>query len=241
MVDRADVEAELDAYMSGEAWPEADPEDETRPQPVVDEAAVAGVLRRIRRLSADRAKIQAACETERQLIAAFESDRCAGIDREIAWGSRSLEVWMRQYNRASGKKTVKVSTGEVKLRPDKGRVVVTDLPAFLQWAAGIAPVVDGVEREPAPEPRTPEEQSAYAADVDAAIQTALRDAFAFPDLVRFKVEPVKDALAKLHRGDELTADGTVTVHLATTMGEKIPGVVIEHDELDRFSAVPKGD
>jgi hypothetical protein len=235
-MNRADIEREMDAYMEDEAGLPPVPDGdlaEAELVPPVDTSAAQAVMRRLKRLATEAATITDAVDTEVARLTRFRDDRLAGIARAALWDERNLEAFMRNQAAAKGgKRTLKVADGELRLRAQRTVVVVTDPVAFMHWVAGEPPlVIDGVERQPAPEPRSEQERAAWAADVEAVLQAQVDAALPHADLVRIKLEPSKDALGKLGHPD-LDADGVAPLSLPD--GELVPGVELRKDPTDTF-------
>lgn len=216
-MERAEIERELDEFVEGDTWPE--PDETGEPTPIVGIEIAAQVLRRLRRLTRERETVTAVANDEVARITAFLADRVAGIDREIAWGKRSLENYTRNMHKTTGRKSQKVANGTLKLTKPSERVQVIDEQHFLEWCGVIfpPPLVEG--------------------EVLAPIFTKLTHA----EFVRLKPEPAKSELKKLTAGTFVAWDeATVTAPLFYGEGETVemvPGVCVERDANDKFDVV----
>jgi hypothetical protein len=151
-------------------------------------------------------------------IVAFRDDRLAGIERDIAWGKRSLENYIRSVNQERPKvRSLRVANGKIGLTKTTFSVEVVDEKAFLEWC--------GVTFPPAVEGETP------PPDVSK---------ISHPEFVRLKPEPAKAAIAKLTPAslEETTPDGIVQNQLlygGDGSAELVPGVLIRREKADRFN------
>lgn len=250
MTDRADIEAEMDAYMEGEYWPaevlaptggtDEEGVDEIAPEPeaVPNHTAANGIFRRLKRLGNEAAMVNRVVDDDVARLEAFRRDRLAGIERDVAWAARALEPYARAVIPGTGKKSLALPDGTLKLKapPEKGSIVVTDLPAFLAWAYGIDPVDDGLWVGDLPDPADdPVVHRLFAEAVVGFIVYALRAAAPRGELLRVKAEPAAAELAKLERGPwEPAEDGKVRAPLLLPHGEMVPGVVAERPAQDKF-------
>jgi hypothetical protein len=133
---RRTIEADLDAFEADEAWPDnvgvTDAAEE--PAPIPDQRAAAGVMRRVRRLYAERAELEDTAQGQIDRIERWRDDRVSGIEREISWGERALDVFARRMLLGKKKRSVPLPDGTLKLRAPSERCVVTDPAAFAEWA-----------------------------------------------------------------------------------------------------------
>jgi hypothetical protein len=218
---RADIERELADFLAGESWPDEDEHGD--PVPVQSLEKANDILRRLKWLTEERDNILASTADEIARIQQFRDDRVAGVNREIAWGERSVENFMRSLNEAKPRvKSQKLSNGVLKLTKPSERVTVVDEKAFLEWCGVVFP-----------EPTVPDGEKPQPIVANLA----------HPEFVRLKPEPAKSVVkAQLTKGvEEPGLDGTVTAALLLDLGEDgieiVPGVVIEHDRLQKFDVV----
>lgn len=133
MVDRELIERDLDDFVEGEAWPEALEDGESAP--VMDPTTATRILRRMRRLSNEVAAIVDTADNELARIALWRDDRVSTIQKQIDWAGRSLEYFAREAIPGSGRKSLPLPDGTLKLTgPGKGTVVVENDEAFINWA-----------------------------------------------------------------------------------------------------------
>lgn len=205
-MDRNLIESDLDEFTEAGSWPE--PDEHGEPTPVADATAVAGVVSRLKRLTEERAQIVDVAQAQIDRIVAWRDDRSAGIDRDIAWGERSIENFMRTYAASSHKKSLPLPDGTPKLSAGREKVEVVDDAAFLSWALGI----------------------------DVETPTITPDLVpAHPEVLRVTYAPNKTALIGLARGKKMTEDG-IEIHLLSLPdGEMVPGVEIRRNATDSFS------
>lgn len=212
MPDRDLIERDMDDYVVGENWPEPDPAGD--PIPLPDPTAVSGTLRRLKRLAADADAINEVTDAEIRRLEQFRSDRLAGIQREIEWGERAVENFMRLFGPAAHKKSLPLADGTLKLSAPRDKVVVTNEPAFLAWAIGDANRIADPTAVPA-----------------------------HPELIRAKYSLVADATKPLARAmvPDAQADETIKRSvLALPDGTLVPGVEIHTEKEDTFK-VTLGD
>jgi hypothetical protein len=218
MVDRAQVERELDDFVEGDSWPL--PDEEGEPSPIPGAEVAAQVLRRLRRLDAERATVVRVATDELARIVAFRDDRVSGIEREIAWGTRSLENYMRGVRFLTKKQSMKVANGTLKLTKTSFAVEVVDEAAFFEWCGVVWP-----EKETPDGERPPPDLSHVT----------------HPEFIRVRPEPAKAALAKLeHASLEEEVDGRITnqlLYAGDGPTELVPGVIVARDKADRFNVV----
>lgn len=212
MPNRELIERDMDDYVEGESWPEAESDlDDSGPIPPADPTAVSGIIRRIKRLDRDRAEINEVTDTEIRRLEGFRADRIAGIDREIAWGERAVEAFMRQYTAVTHKKSLRLADGTPALRKPSTKVVVVDERAFLAFAIGIV---------------SPEEL------------TSPTVVPVHPELLRAKYSLIADEARALTQRPAL--DSTVDETIARTVvalpdGTVVPGVEIHTPKQDTFN------
>lgn len=97
--------------------------------------------------AAELAAIDELVQPERDRIAMFLDDRLIGIQRARDWTLRGLEQFARAVHADDPKAvTIKVSAGEVRLRNNPPKIVVTDNEAA---AAALPTAVKPVEVQPA--------------------------------------------------------------------------------------------
>lgn len=131
---------------------------DTEPLRIPDQRVANRALRRLAILQTDQATVVADAEAElaelfaliepeRQRIAAFMEDRLHGIERARSWTLRGLEGWMRAANTADPSLvTVKGTGGELRLRKNPDRIVITDQTCA---ADALPSTVKPVEVQPA--------------------------------------------------------------------------------------------
>jgi hypothetical protein len=209
--EREVIERDLEEFLEGESWPV--PDDAGTPQPIADERAAQGVMRRVKNLTRERAKIIDVAEAELSRIFLWRDDRIGGIDREIAFGEQALEAFARSWaeGKASGK-GLKLPDGRLTLTKTVPHVEVVDRDAFMEWA--VDDWIDGVDND--------------------SISVTVKQ----PDYVKVTIEPDKSALRTARAGVEFNIDGVIHHSLATDDGEVIPGVELQRDAADRFGAKP---
>lgn len=94
-------------------------EGEGDPPPLEDEDQANRVLRRVAALERQLDGHKAVARAEVERIAAWLKDRAATIEGSLVWHRRTLEGWMR----TTGRSTVKLPNGELRLRPERPKVV----------------------------------------------------------------------------------------------------------------------
>jgi hypothetical protein len=205
-MERELLERDLDEFVEGDNWPE--PMANGSPTPVADGQAVAAVVNRLKRLHAERREILDVAQAQIDRINEWCADRVAGIDRDIAWGERSIEHFMRGYAETSHKKSLSLPAGTPRLTAAREKVEITDNEAFLSWALGVPGVT-----------------AARPADLVPA----------HPELLRARYEADKTALSNLKRGPKTVEDGTEYTPLLLDGGELIPGVTVMRSATDTFT------
>lgn len=128
-----DLAEQLAAWERDDEIP--DDLDEANPIVPVDERRVDWALERLARMASDEQRVVSFVDEEMERLVSFRDDRLTAIERRRAWVERGVEQWMRSQHRETGRKTVKLPHGEVKLRAARRRVdVVVDLDDFEQVA-----------------------------------------------------------------------------------------------------------
>lgn len=246
MTDRLDIEREMDAYMEDDLPPLPDDLDSAVLVPPANEAAAQATMRRVKRHAREAATIADVAKVEIDRLTAWRDERVNSLQRAMDWDNRSLEAYMRgQAVLPGGRRTVKLADGELRLRPDKARVVVNDLPALLAWAFALPdPVPTDDDPNPLPnsldaledQNRNREVMEWVAEQVDAGVQARIAELLddGARGLLRIKVEPAKDVLAKLDHPDY--DDGVAPLSLPG--GTLVPGVQLHKDPTDNFTAAP---
>lgn len=201
--------AELDAYLADEDHPLPD-EDDFVPIAAPDEATVDRMLRRRHRLLTERGRVTDVASAEVRRIREWESDRTAGVDRQLVWLDRGLEMFARQALPARNLKSLPLPNGTLKLtQPGAPSVVVTDLSDFVAWCTDEA---------------HPERDALLRRTVDVEKADAKR---------AFRVGPEAGP-------GELDEQGAIatTVFYAMDDDEIVPGLRFTKPAHSRFSVVP---
>jgi Bacteriophage Mu Gam like protein len=131
MTDRSLIEADLNEFVEGEAWPTPDPSG--APVPPDSNEKAASILRKLHRLGDERAEIEAIAQAQIDRIVAWREDRLKGITRDEAWGRGALESYWRMAATPMSR-SVSLPDGRLKLTKTRWHVVVTDTDAFMAWA-----------------------------------------------------------------------------------------------------------
>lgn len=105
-----------------------------------DEADAVRLLRRIAWATRRTTSVEAAAREEVRRVEAWAAEQTDGPARLVEWCERSLEVWMRRHNERTGAKTVKLPSGELRLRAGKIRIEAAALDAA---AADALAAIDG--------------------------------------------------------------------------------------------------
>lgn len=121
-------------FVAGDTWPE--PMEDGAPTPPPDPTAVSGILRRLNGLQADRDLMDTVVEAEIRRLNEWRADRQSGIDKQIAYGKQAVEIFMRRFYEASGKKSLALAEGTPHLTAARDRLIVDDDEAFMEWAIG---------------------------------------------------------------------------------------------------------
>ena len=126
------LEQDLDEYIEGESWPQ--PDDQGEPIPPADEAAAAGIMRRMHRLEREAKTINAVADADVSRINAWRADRLGTVQRDIAWAKRSLESFARVFMPPRKRRTYATPDGTLKLtKPGTGSVVFTSESTLIAW------------------------------------------------------------------------------------------------------------
>jgi hypothetical protein len=152
MPDRDLVERAMDDHVVGDAWPRAIDEDhpewngDLRPVTPPDVASASKILRRLKSLDRDAAQVEDVVDAEIRRLRDFREDSLAGILREVEWGERALDAFMRQWSATSHKKTLALPDGKLTLRdPGAGKLIVENEEQVIAWARAR----DAVSSDPA--------------------------------------------------------------------------------------------
>lgn len=194
-----------------EPWPD---DDETGDVPTLAGTEQANrMLDRLRLLGRDAGDVRALAAAERERIDAWEADRLSGIGREVERAEKALEQFMRAHHAAGGGVTLNLPSGELKLRANKLRLVVTDDAEAVAWCEEHAP--DAINRPEPPAPK-PDKNALHKLVGDekplAAVETTAR-----------------------------TDEGEIVFNLVAEGGVVVPGVVAVRDADERkFSVSPIG-
>jgi hypothetical protein len=167
------IESDLNEYVEGDAWPSAT--NEGIPVPPSSQEAAERVLHRVRRLTGEKAEVDEVAAAQTDRIQSWRADRVTGIERDIAWGEKALELFWRS-TATHHQRSVSLPDGRLKLTKTRFRTVVTDFAAFASWAFNMAENEDG--------------------DLVITVKAHARE------LVRTDVKPNLAALSKLKVTDE---------------------------------------
>lgn len=117
------LQDDLAAYVYGD-----DDAPDEPPEPPEDTIGADRLLGRVRSYERTAAEIEGLAQANIAKIMAWRDDRISGVERSIAFHSRSLEVWMRSVHESSGGKvkTQNLPHGVLAVRKSPTRVVVDD-------------------------------------------------------------------------------------------------------------------
>lgn len=219
-----DLHDELDDFVA----PPVDVNDEPPLDPL-NEVQANGMLRRLRRLSRDRAKVQSVARAEIDQIEAWQRDRLATIDAEMEHLSATCEQWMRMHKLRTETSTKKFPHGELRLRkaPEPGIVEVVDSEKVNAFA--IERVMTSIARNLADEGFA--DRKLNSSDVWSL---AFSHLMAEP-LLRVKVELAAGELRRIGKPGPIKSEHEdVEMRSVVIDGEEVPGVLFERSKRDRF-------
>jgi hypothetical protein len=190
--------------------------------------------RRLLKVRQEAAEIKAAAAAERDRIRVWEELRLAAVHKQAAFFEQSLEMFSRAIAERTGAKSAPLPCGlTLTLRaPGAGETVVVDEATFLAWAftcANCGHRHEGPDPCAAPVPDAGRLEGLCHCD-DLAYQGSglYRQPQAPPPA------PALVELKKLRHVDSQTDGAFVVSQLATTDGEKVPGVFHRVAAVDKF-------
>lgn len=108
--------------------------DEPPPPPeTIDDTRAVRLLRRLRHVRAEAARVSELAASERWAVNVWESDRLSGLERADAWITAALEGYARMVHARTGRKSVPLPGGTLQLRAAPLSVEVYDPDAFRAW------------------------------------------------------------------------------------------------------------
>jgi hypothetical protein len=125
----ADFAADLAEWIAATVDLYPDDGGDAEPATILDLNEADRALRRLRKLADDEAEILEVASALIDDTVAWRDDRLYGIERARAWVERSLEQWMRARHAETGRKTVKLPAGELRLRAPRWSVHSDDADA----------------------------------------------------------------------------------------------------------------
>lgn len=229
---RDDLQNDLDAYVLGDVDAQPVDADEAFEAPPDAEQAN-GMLRRLRGIEREVARINALADSEVRRIEEWRSDRTHGLTKRATAIEAALEQWWRAVNRVNPtRKSESLPNGKVALRSaGAGKVEITNPAAFETWwrqerSEALARYLN--------DHGMIEDTAAHAAEV-------LELVLSRSPLMRINPEPNKTGLKELDTGPAAPSpDGDPNVvHLPVGLdGEVIPGVAVVRSTVDTFKATP---
>lgn len=102
-------------------------------------------LRRLARLDADAAEVEAIARAEIDRVTAWKADRLSGIDRARSWAESVLDGWTRAQHAAGGAQSVSLPNGTVALRrapAGSARPLVIEVGSDVEIQAWLARLSD---------------------------------------------------------------------------------------------------
>jgi uncharacterized protein (DUF885 family) len=205
---------------------EPPPDDDAAPMDALDEDRANRLLYKLRRVSRERAQIQAVARAERDRVDAWERDRLDVVDRQITDLTNVLEQWMRMHSERTKSVTKTFPNGELRLRAARARLeIIDDAKAEIFVMERVQTAVAKAIAQP--NFRT----DASSGDVFALVLRALRD----EPFLRVKLDLAKDAVKKAAEEGPVTSEhDDVEMRAAVVDGEAIPGVLFEKSRIKSF-------
>ena len=97
---------------------------------VVDKLRADQLLSAIATLESQMTEVNELVQKEIALLEEYRSKELSRVDKKLSWLTFQLE----QFMRSSSEKTVRLPHGIIKLRKGRSRVVIADMPKFLERA-----------------------------------------------------------------------------------------------------------
>lgn len=217
-----------EAQMAAELADELSPEPELFEEPIDpgDQDAANQWLYRLRRLAIERSKAQAVARAERDRVDAWERDRVGSYDRRMEEATRMLEQWTRAHHERTGSVTVKLPNGELRLRPGRPRLEVTDDTAVTDYA--LERVYAAIDKD------LREGTDNLPTSGSTLFRLAWRHLTAEP-LLKVTAEPAKAVIKKESEpGPVASEHEDLDLRRALIGGEVVPGVLFQTDKRKAF-------